>query len=158
MLLSFLKKSIITYNIRENVVIEWKAIVRSEGAEVMYDMKKKKRVTVYHIGMGHWVQTYPSNVTPSPYELRHVKNELFLVQLVLCRPKYWRESGFRQFFAAESGILSFGFRNTAQGIRNPFNDWNLESKFHWQRIQNPVTRTRNSRRGIQNPRLSWSRL
>ena len=28
----------------------------------------------------------------------------------------------------ESGILGFGIRNTAQGIRNPNNEWNPESK------------------------------
>ena len=28
-------------------------------------------------------------------------------------------------------MLSFGIQNTAQGIRNPTNDWNPESKFHW---------------------------
>ena len=30
----------------------------------------------------------------------------------------------------ESGILGFGIRNTAQGIRNPTNDWNPESNFY----------------------------
>ena len=30
----------------------------------------------------------------------------------------------------ESGILVFGIRNTAQGIRNPVNDWFSESKFY----------------------------
>ena len=30
----------------------------------------------------------------------------------------------------ESGILGFGIRNTAQGFRNPTNDWNPEPKFH----------------------------
>ena len=28
----------------------------------------------------------------------------------------------------KSAILGFGMRNTAQGIRNPTNDWNPESK------------------------------
>ena len=32
----------------------------------------------------------------------------------------------------ESGILGFRIRNTA---RNPTNDWNPESKFHWQRLK-----------------------
>ena len=41
------------------------------------------------------------------------------------------ESG--KIFLVESGILGFGIRNTAQGIRNPTNDWNLEFKlFHWE--------------------------
>ena len=30
----------------------------------------------------------------------------------------------------ESEILGFGIRNTAQGFRNPTNDWNPESKFY----------------------------
>ena len=29
-----------------------------------------------------------------------------------------------KFLLVESGILSFGIRNTAQGIRNPTKDWN----------------------------------
>ena len=33
------------------------------------------------------------------------------------------------------GIFSCGIRNTAQGTRNPTNDWNPESKFHWQRLK-----------------------
>jgi len=35
-----------------------------------------------------------------------------------------------QVLLVESGILAgFGIQNTAQGIRNPFNDWNREPKF-----------------------------
>ena len=50
----------------------------------------------------------------------------------------------------------FGILNTAQGIRNPSNDWNRESKFHRQGIPNQVLESgiRNPRRGIQNPRLT----
>ena len=33
----------------------------------------------------------------------------------------------------ESAILGFGIGNSAQGIRNPSNDWNLNSKFFVQR-------------------------
>ena len=44
----------------------------------------------------------------------------------------------------ESRIVSFGIRNTLQRIRIPFNDWNSESKFHWQRLEsstwNPESR------------------
>ena len=59
-------------------------------------------------------------------------------------------------FACGIEILGLGNRNTAQGIRNPTNIWNPEfSKFHWQRIRNPVTGIRNPWRGIHNPRLSW---
>ena len=31
--------------------------------------------------------------------------------------------------------MGFGIQNTAQGIRDPTNDWHLESNFHWQRIR-----------------------
>ena len=34
----------------------------------------------------------------------------------------------------ESRILGFEIQNTAQGIRNPTNDWNTESIFPWQRL------------------------
>ena len=53
----------------------------------------------------------------------------------------------------ECGILGFGIRNTAQRIRNPSNDWNPESNFYWQRLED--TGIRNPLRGIQNPKLSW---
>ena len=50
------------------------------------------------------------------------------------------ESGIREVFACgirdpgiflvlESAILDFGFQNAVQGIRNPTNDWNPESRF-----------------------------
>ena len=48
-----------------------------------------------------------------------------------------------------------GIRDSAQGRGNPTNDANPKSKFHWQRIWNPVPGTQNPRRRIQNPRLSW---
>ena len=35
-----------------------------------------------------------------------------------------------QKFAVESGVLGFGIRNRAQGIRNPTNEWNPESTFY----------------------------
>ena len=35
----------------------------------------------------------------------------------------------------ESATLYFRIRNIAQGIQNPANDWNSESKFHWQRLE-----------------------
>ena len=55
------------------------------------------------------------------------------------------ESGIWEFFC---GILGFGIWNTIQGIRNPTNAWNPESR------QVPLTRRiQNSCRGIHNPRL-----
>ena len=63
------------------------------------------------------------------------------------------ESG--KFLPLESEILDFGIRNTTQGIRNPFHDWNPDSKSHWERIQNRVPGLWTPRRGIQNPNVSW---
>ena len=56
-----------------------------------------------------------------------------------------------KFLLIEFEILGFGIRNTAQGIRNPANDWNPESKFYWQtRLKSRIYRVH----GIQNLRLS----
>ena len=38
----------------------------------------------------------------------------------------------RKILLVESRTMGFGIRNTAQGIHNLTNDWNLESKFHHQ--------------------------
>ena len=45
------------------------------------------------------------------------------------------ESRIWENLLVESGILGFGIRNTAQGIRKPSKDCNPESKFHWQRLE-----------------------
>ena len=73
-----------------------------------------------------------------------------------------RLSGIREIFPSgirnpekivfmESGMLGFGIRIPALGIRNPANDWNPESLF---RTRNPE-RIRIPQCGLQNPRLSW---
>ena len=65
-----------------------------------------------------------------------------------------------KFLLVKSRILCFGFRYPAKGNQNHANDCNPEYKFHWQGIPNPESRiqfhgTRNLRREIQRPRLSW---
>ena len=48
------------------------------------------------------------------------------------------EFGFRnpgKFLLIKFEILGFGIRNTAQGIRNPTDNWNPESKFYWQILE-----------------------
>ena len=55
-----------------------------------------------------------------------------------------------KIWLVKSGILGFGIGNTAQGIRNPTNDWNPESK-----ISMTNSGIRNPLRGIQNPKLFW---
>ena len=76
-----------------------------------------------------------------------------------------RNGGFSRLLVATSFPISFrpmqGNPDSwiceifACGIRNPTENWSSESKFHWQRIRNPVPGIRNPRRGIQNPTLSW---
>ena len=42
-----------------------------------------------------------------------------------------------KFLLVESGILGFGIRNTAQGIRNPTKDWNPiqgSSRKNWNQV------------------------
>ena len=67
---------------------------------------------------------------------------------------------FREYLAPRFGspnvrkrwIRGFGIRNTALGIRNPTNDWNPESQFHWHgKDWNPVP-------VIRNPRPKESRI
>ena len=62
-----------------------------------------------------------------------------------------KETGFPEI----SGIRGSRIRNTAQGIRNPTNDRNRESKFHRQRTRIRCLKIRNPLRGVQNPRLPW---
>lgn len=68
-----------------------------------------------------------------------------------------RESGFRNrgILLVGSGILVFGIRNTAQGLRNPFNDYiknpsstdkELEIKYPNYGIQDVKSRIQNSDR------------
>ena len=42
-----------------------------------------------------------------------------------------------EILIVESGILGSGIQNTAQGIENPANDWNPESKIHWEEFRSP---------------------
>ena len=65
------------------------------------------------------------------------------------------ESRIWQMWVLACGILGSGVQNTAQGIWNPTNVWNLKSKLHWQRIQKPEIGILNPQRGIQNPRWPW---
>ena len=57
-------------------------------------------------------------------------------------------SGIHHIFAVKYRILGFGIRNTTQGIRNPTNDWNPESKSH---LKNQESRTRTLESTAWNP-------
>ena len=55
------------------------------------------------------------------------------------------------------GIRNYGVSNLEYSSRTPDHtyDWDPESKFHRQRIRNPVPAIQNPWYGIQNQRLSW---
>ena len=49
------------------------------------------------------------------------------------------DSRIREIFTFGIGILDSGIQNTSQGImRDPTYDWNLESEFHWQRLESGI--------------------
>ena len=80
--------------------------------------------------------------------------ELEMAYFALCKGIQIMESW--KFFP-ESRILGFGIRKTAHGFQNQTNDWNPESKFHWQTLEF-ITLIRNPRRGIQNPAMTVNSL
>ena len=67
--------------------------------------------------------------------------------------KIWLNLGLNFTLFRRNRAVGFWIWNTAQGTRNPTNDWNPESKFHWKRIQNPESGIRNSWRDNQIPGL-----
>ena len=101
--------------------------------------------------------------SPSPPGIGYPSFKLFFQHMASCmrfrNPGYfclW-DSEFGKILQVKSGILGFRIRNTAQGIRNLINDWNLESTFQRQRLEssswNPESRAWNP-----DPRLSWTPL
>ena len=64
------------------------------------------------------------------------------------------ESRIWENLVVKSGVMGFGIWKITQGFRNPTINCNPESKFHWQRLESS-TWNPESRRGVQNPRLSW---
>ena len=100
-----------------------------------------------------WCSLYVFNYISLSFELfrslmykplKAFSDRIQLSSLYTCTsfPPHVRESRFRnlrnmflwnpesrKILLMESGILGFRIRNTAEGIRNPTNDWNLESKF-----------------------------
>ena len=112
-----------------------------------------------------WPQTFPLYWSTSSGFLNLHPLSLYCRLAVFAnsaegRAPHLMESGFRNpewLLLSGSGILGFVIRNTDQGIRNPTNYWNPESKFQKQKpvIRNPVPGIQNSWSGIENPRLSW---
>ena len=90
--------------------------------------KGKKKNEKTNKQQHRWV--WPTSKLSAPL-VHHVRESGFQNPGIFC---LWNpESG--NFLLVESGILGLGIRNTAQGIRNPTNDCNPESKFHWQRLE-----------------------
>ena len=64
----------------------------------------------------------------------HSVVSLFYVSPHVRESRFWN-LGSGKILLVELGILGFGIWNTAQGIWNPINDWNSESKFYWQILE-----------------------
>ena len=105
-----------------------------------------------------WVNAQMQSTLQTTPQYRHSLAPCKRIRTLESGQRLLVESVIREIWVVESRILGIGMQNTAQGIRSPTNDWNLESKFPYQRIQNPVPGIQNPRRGIQNPRLSWISL
>ena len=73
-----------------------------------------------------------------------------------CKEIWIPESG--NFLLVEFGILGLGIRNTAQGIRNPTNDCNPESKFHWQRLESSIWNPESSAAMLNIQRQKWGEM
>ena len=67
------------------------------------------------------------NEMTSPHSVRDPDSEMREI-FALWNP----ESG--KILLEKSGILGSGIWSKVQGIRNPSNEWNPESRFHWQRL------------------------
>ena len=61
-----------------------------------------------------------------------------MIYKVLPHIREFRISESGKCLLLKSGILGYGIPNTAQGIGDPTNDWNSESKFYLKRIRNPT--------------------
>ena len=89
--------------------------------------------------MGH---TFQRGIKGCIAQLKEIQNlqsgKLLLVESGIQHILLWN---------LESWTLESQIQVKASGI--PFKNWNLESKFHWQRIQNQVP-------GTWNPRESWN--
>ena len=85
----------------------------------------------------------------------HSVVSLFYVSPSVRESRFWNPGNLHSWnlesgniLLMESGILGFGIRNTAQGIWNPTNYWNSESKFYW---QIPESGTWNPESTVRNP-------
>ena len=68
----------------------------------------------------------PTSPSGNNSKFKYFLVKLPLLFIALCKGIRIPES--RNFLLVESGILGFGIRNPALGIRNPTKDWNPESK------------------------------
>ena len=93
--------------------------------------------------MGHKIQRGKKGCIAPFKEIQNLQfGEFLLVEsgiqhILLWNPESWALES--QIQVKQSGI--------------PFSNWNLESKFHWQRIQNWVPGIRNPRGGIKKPKM-----
>ena len=73
-------------------------------------------------------------------------------------PGFQSADTLKKIFLEPMLFTSFTCQHPEYNSRNSdlTDDWNPESKFHWQRIRNPAPDFQNPQLGIQNPRLFCS--
>ena len=78
-----------------------------------------------------------------------------MIHFVPSRKSGVRGPGSGEILFVESGVVGFGIRNSARGIRNPTNEWNPETPSTDKEcgIQYMEPGIRNLQIGIQYPRL-----
>ena len=122
------------------------SLLNRQSTHAMHIGKQERRYWIFvsgylfHRHVLRCVLTWPQSTTFS--QNVSAKNGAESRSFAQC--KGFLESGVQGNFVC-------GIRKTVQGVRNPSNDWNPESKFHYQRLEYS---TWNLRRGIQNTRTS----
>ena len=107
------------------------------------------------LGLTHGMCASGSGTKPFRWNLRRVNCDIIRTHPfeLIKRHKPWcfsqykriQFSEFGKILLVKSGILGFGIRSTASGIRNSTNYWNRESKFQWLESStwNPESMARN---------------
>ena len=100
--------------------IDWRQLQKSI-AKFNFSVKCLRLLLFLSLPRGRslWVEDNSPHVKESGF--RNPEN------FFIWNPESWK------FLLVESGILGLGIRNTGVGIRNPTNNSNPESKFHWKR-------------------------
>ena len=114
-------------------LFQWMALGLARSGELM---RRQKRETVKMVGVFYW-QYQLNDVWQVTHPALNQLNNRPCKGIRIpesCESFACGIRNPRKNFFMKSGSLVFGIWNTDQGIPNPINDWNPESKFHGQRL------------------------